>query len=103
MVLRDHSACSHQDLVYVAGGYVSQRMNGEKELHISGRLFAYDSKADIWLSKASMKKPRAGAVFESLDAKLYILGGGVLGEAPHSATPTVEVSGGSRISQRRGR
>ena len=84
-----HASCSHQDTVYVAGGYTSSQ-NPEGTIQVSGKLYAYDFKEDTWTSKANMGTARCEAVFEAVDDKLFLVGGGVL-HSTRYAVPSVEM------------
>ena len=84
-----HSSCSHQDRVYVAGGYISSQ-NPEGTIQVSAKLYVYDLKEDTWTSKANLNEARCEAVFEAIDSKLFLLGGGVL-HSTRYAVPSVEM------------
>ena len=84
-----HSSCSHQNIVYVTGGYISSQ-NPEGTIQASAKLYAYDLKEDTWTSKANLNEARCEAVFEAIDNKLFLLGGGVL-HSTRYAVPSVEM------------
>ena len=85
-----HSACAYRGFVYVAGGYVP-RSTDPDAFQVSKKLFAYDSKADIWLSKADMNMARSLAVFDALNDKLFVAGGGSENATSVRASPTIEM------------
>ena len=68
-----HASCSDKGILYVAGGYTpNQHLNRSL---VTPRLYAYDTKLDMWLLKKSMHYGRAEATMAMVDNKLYILGG----------------------------
>ena len=63
-----HSSASYENYVFSAGGYTSDWISTD-------RLYAYDTKGKIWLSKASMNYKRAMLSLEVLGEKLVACGG----------------------------
>ena len=63
-----HSAASHGDFVFCAGGNSTQP-------NISNKLCAFDTVGNAWLSKASMNCPRIMFSIEALGPKLVACGG----------------------------
>ena len=68
--LHSHSAASHGNYVFCAGGY-----SGDSNTVPVDKLFAYDVVGKIWLSKASMIHERAKFSLEAVGAKLVACGG----------------------------
>ena len=68
--LHSHSAASHGNHVFCAGGY-----SGDSNAGPVDKLFAYDVVGKIWLSKASMIHKRAKFSLEAVGAKLVACGG----------------------------
>ena len=73
------ASCSHDDILYVAGGNVQKQdlAAGETDsvFYSSRKLFAYDHDENAWLAKADMKQGRSESIFEAVEEKLFLLGG----------------------------
>ena len=65
------SACSTNGLVYLSGGLI---LSGDPN-SASHKLFAFDPKAKLWLSKRRMLKARVGHRMEAIGDQLYAMGG----------------------------
>ena len=63
------AAAQMQGNIYVTGGEAAMEFNA------SNKVWAYDLKAKIWLTKAPMKHRRSQHVLKAVDDKLYALGG----------------------------
>ncbi len=61
------SASQENGYVYISGG-------GNKN-RVTASVYAYDTKAKLWLSKPSMTQARLGHLMEAYEGKLYVLGG----------------------------
>ena len=70
-----HASCTRQNHVYLAGGYIPISSDSTN-VQLSGRMYAYDAKANIWLTKTDMNHPRAEAVIEAVGENLILIGGG---------------------------
>ena len=66
-----HSAASHGNNVFCAGGLTSST-----DAQPLDKLYAYDVVGKIWLSKASMQQKRLRFSMQVLGAKLVVCGGG---------------------------
>ena len=85
-----HSSCSHDGLVYIAGGYIPNQHHGNTAIQVSAKLYVYDPKVDIWITRDDMNRARCEAIFEAVDDKLFLVGGGVL-HATRYAVSSIEM------------
>ncbi len=81
--LSDANACSVFDTVYISGGEFTDYTG---VIELSNRLYAFDMKAGMWLSKTSMMNPRAGHSMEAVGDTIYVLGGDDYAD-PDTTTP----------------
>ena len=70
-----HSTCSYEGLVYIAGGYTCEGNQNYSSKRLSRNVYAYDTKVDVWLTKAVMNHARAETVLEAVNGKLFAVGG----------------------------
>ncbi len=63
-----HAAECIKDLIYLTGGFLSSD-------ETSNKVFAYDVKADIWLTKKSMNHARCEHAMAAVKDNLYVFGG----------------------------
>ena len=59
-------------------------------VRLSQKLFAYDRKAGIWLTKVDMNQGRAETVLEAVNNKLFAIGGGDYLKTK-TAAPSIEM------------
>ena len=85
-----HATCAYKGLVYIASGSMSEENSHTGQA--SNRLYAYDFKAGIWLSKSNMTEARSNGIYQAYDNKLFLLGGrSNLKTMPQSAATSVKV------------
>ena len=77
-----HASCSDKEILYAAGGYTPNHR--QDRAVVTPKLYAYNTRAGIWLALNSMHHGRAEATLAMLDNKLYILGGCTLKGPVHS-------------------
>ena len=65
-----HASASHGEFVYVAGGYIGMRVSDT-----TPRLFAFDTRGNLWLAKAEMHHSRYQFCLETVNDHLYACGG----------------------------
>ncbi len=75
-------AAETQGNIYLTGGY-----GGESN---SNRVWAYDVKAKVWLTKESMNHSRSLHVLEAIGDKLYAIGGEMLGDLSADIVKSIE-------------
>ena len=72
------ASCSRHGTLYVAGGAVpkvNRPSSASVEVRTWNRLYAFDNKAQLWLSKAPMNNARSETVLEAVNDHLFVLGG----------------------------
>ena len=72
------ASCSRQGTLYVAGGVVpkvNRPSSASAEVRTWNRLYAFDNKGELWLSKAPMNNARSETVLEAVNDRLFVLGG----------------------------
>ena len=77
------SSCSHEGLLYLAGGFSRRPPNGTA----SKVLYVFDINQSLWLKKSSMNEGRLGSVLTAVGDKLYAVGGFTSSLKP---LPTIE-------------
>ena len=68
--LQHASAIKHQENIYLTGGTFQMY-----DYVTSSKVWAYDMKAQVWLTKAPMNHKRTEHALQAVNDKLYVLGG----------------------------